>query len=180
MAGLATEAATCDHDQVGRHRQPARSATRSTDEKTRPQIARPLAVVAALVAGFVAAQLFLPTTAGMGAAEDLRDATTAATVPRPIAAGVVPNTICTTPAVRTVVRKATKSAAVAPRVDLPGAAHVTVELVTVAPPFVAGACHLTTARAEPVLTQGPTYAVGGGAHDVYVVGGDGAILRATP
>jgi lipoprotein-anchoring transpeptidase ErfK/SrfK len=95
---LASQRATCDDDSVGQHRRPSgRDAAPSSPER-RASLARPITVVAALVAGFVAAQLFLPTTAGLSAAENVGVPSSAVTraaagVPGPVSAEAVPNVV---------------------------------------------------------------------------------------
>jgi lipoprotein-anchoring transpeptidase ErfK/SrfK len=62
----------------------------------RPSLARPVTVVATLVAGFVVAQLLLPTTAGISAAENVGAYATSSrssVVTVPVAATAVPNEV---------------------------------------------------------------------------------------
>jgi lipoprotein-anchoring transpeptidase ErfK/SrfK len=94
---LASRPATCDDDHVGQHRRPAGRDDAPSSPKRRASLARPLTIVATLVAGFVAAQLLLPTTAGLSAAENVGVASIAvartSVVPAPVAAEAVPNVV---------------------------------------------------------------------------------------
>jgi len=64
-----------------------------TSSPRRPSMARPITVVVALVAGFVVAQLLLPTTAGISAAEDAGSNATSSVVAAPVAATALPNVV---------------------------------------------------------------------------------------
>jgi lipoprotein-anchoring transpeptidase ErfK/SrfK len=94
---LATLRATCDDDHVGQHRRPAGRAVAPSSPKRRVSLARPITIIATLVAGFVAAQLFLPTGAGLSAAEKVGIASSAVSrtspAPAPVAAEAVPNVV---------------------------------------------------------------------------------------
>jgi lipoprotein-anchoring transpeptidase ErfK/SrfK len=64
-----------------------------TSSSRRPSLARPITVVATLVAGFVVAQLLLPTTAGISAAEHVGSTPRSSVVTAPVAATALPNVV---------------------------------------------------------------------------------------
>jgi lipoprotein-anchoring transpeptidase ErfK/SrfK len=78
---------------VGQHRRPAGGDPSPTSSPRRLSLARPITIVATLVAGFVAAQLLLPTTAGISAAEKAEAYATTSVVTAPVAATAVPNVV---------------------------------------------------------------------------------------
>jgi lipoprotein-anchoring transpeptidase ErfK/SrfK len=67
-------------------------------------------VVATLVAGFVAAQLFLPATARLSAAENVGAVSRTSAAARPAAAEAVPNTVAPSTAPKSTTKPAKKSA----------------------------------------------------------------------
>jgi len=76
---------------VGQHRRPAGRVADPPSPQRRASLARPITIVATLVAGFVAAQLMLPTTAGLSAVENVGAESRAPTAAAPVAAVTVPN-----------------------------------------------------------------------------------------